>query len=98
MMELSLSSMYVSILVPNCHLFQHNSFQVNHLGPMLLTFELLPLLLDTAASSGDRRIIFVSSAGHSFAQPFDANRLNLEESDYGRFSAYNNSKLYNVLQ
>ena len=72
------------------------AFQVNHLGPMLLTFELLPLLLDTAASSGDGRIVFVSSYGHYYAQPFDVNRLNQEENEYKRLSAYNNSKLYNV--
>ena len=63
---------------------------------MLLTLELLPLLLDTAASSGDGRIILVSSLGHTMAQSFDASRLNREEGDYGRLSAYNNSKLYNV--
>jgi NAD(P)-dependent dehydrogenase (short-subunit alcohol dehydrogenase family) len=63
---------------------------------MLLTLELLPLFLETAASSGDGRIVFVSSRGHAMAQSFDASRLNLEEDDYARFQAYNNSKLYNV--
>ena len=63
---------------------------------MLLTLELLPLLLDAAGSSGDGRIVFVTSTGHRYAQPFDANRLNREENDYKRLAAYNNSKLYNV--
>ena len=71
-------------------------FQVNHLGHMLLTLELLPLLLDTAASSGDGRIIFVSSMLHFYAQHFDVGKLSPEEQDYSRFAAYNNSKLYNV--
>ena len=63
---------------------------------MLLTLELLPLLLDTAAESGDGRIVFVSSSGHYMADPFDANRLNRTEDDYGRLKAYSNTKLYNV--
>ena len=63
---------------------------------MLLTLELLPLLLDTAAESGDGRIIFVSSYGHFFADPFDANRLNRTEDDYSRIKEYSNTKLYNV--
>lgn len=63
---------------------------------MLLTLELLPLVLDTAASTGDGRIIFVSSYGHYLAQAFNANTLNREERDYSRLSMYNNTKLYNV--
>ena len=69
---------------------------MNHLGPLLLTLELLPLILDTAASTGDGRIVFVSSAGHSLAAPFDVTKLSLTEEQYGRLQAYNNSKLYTV--
>ena len=70
---------------------------MNHLGHMLLTLELLPLLLDTAASTGDGRIIFVSSSGHSsFAGPFDASKMNYPEDQYKRFQVYGNTKLYNV--
>ena len=69
---------------------------MNHLGPLLLTLELLPLILDTAATTGDGRIVFVSSMGHSLAAPFDVTKLNLTEEQYGRMKAYGNSKLCNV--
>lgn len=63
---------------------------------MLLTLELLPLILDTAASSGDGRVVFVSSAGHSTAPSFDVSKLDTTEAEYGRLEAYNRSKLYTV--
>ena len=63
---------------------------------MLLTLELLPLVLDTAASTGDGRIVFVSSVGHTNAPPFDVTKLSLTEEQYGRMKAYFDSKLYNV--
>ena len=63
---------------------------------MLLTLELLPLILDTADASGDGRIVFVSSTGHTMAPAFDVGKLNLTEEQYGRMLAYNNSKLFNV--
>ena len=63
---------------------------------MLLTLELLPVLLDTAAADGDVRIINVSSSAHYLAQPFDPEQLNKSEQEYRRFSGYSNSKLQNV--
>ena len=64
---------------------------------MQLTLELLPLLLDTAASTGDGRIVFVGSAAHSlFAGPFDVSKMNRPENEYKRFEVYGDSKLYNV--
>ena len=63
---------------------------------MLFTLELLPILLDTAASSGDVRIVFVSSAAHVYADPFNADQLNKTEEQAGRLKMYSNSKLYNV--
>ena len=71
-------------------------FQVNHLGPTLLTLELLPLLLDTAAASGDGRILFLSSSGHALAPPFDVDKLDKSEAESKRFKDYNTSKLCNV--
>ena len=69
--------------------------QVNHLCPLLLTLELLPLLLHTAAASGDGRIIFVSSQGHFSANPFNPDALS--EVGTALFNkGYCNSKLYNV--
>lgn len=71
-------------------------YQVNHLSHMLLTLELLPPLLDTATSSGDGRVVFVSSSGHYNATPFDSSELNPTEEEYQRIKGYNDTKLYNV--
>ena len=69
-------------------------FQVNYLGHFLLTLELLPIILDTATSTGDCRIVIVSSSGF-FSGQFVPDNMNAEQS-YGRIASYNNSKLYNV--
>ncbi len=69
---------------------------MNHLSPMLLTLELLPLLLDTADSTGDARILFVSSYAQYLAAPFDVSKLNPTEQQYKRMQAYSDTKLYNV--
>ena len=69
---------------------------------MLLTLELLPLMLDTAASpagEGDVRIIFVSSGLHYRAADFNAEKVlvsNLKEEEYDRLGTYSITKLYNV--
>ena len=69
--------------------------QINHLGHFLLTLELLPIITETAAASGDCRIVFVSSEAHARWGVFDPDNMNGEQS-YGRFKFYGNSKLYNV--
>lgn len=64
---------------------------------MLLTLELLPILLETAASSGEARIVLVSSKASSMASPFQVDKLVVEEeADYDRLKTYPNTKLYNV--
>ncbi len=67
------------------------------MSPFLLTLELLPNVIETASSSGDGRILFVSSLGH---KPFWAGEVNFDsinsEELYGRNKAYGCSKLYNV--
>jgi NAD(P)-dependent dehydrogenase (short-subunit alcohol dehydrogenase family) len=67
------------------------TFAVNHLGYFLLTNLLVGLL----KKSSPARIVNVSSAAHAVGRiDFD----NLQgEKKYGRFSAYANSKLANVL-
>ena len=73
--------------------------QVNHLSHFLLTLELLPIILETASTSGDGRIVFVSSTLHNSADWNPTAPLNLSQQEYDSFSrlkAYNNSKLYNV--
>ena len=67
---------------------------MNHLSHLLLTLELLPIMLDTASSTGDGRIVIVSSDGHKWGQ---LNPDNLEgQLSYSGFKFYCNSKLYNV--
>ena len=69
-------------------------FQVNHLSHFLLTFELLPILLDTAHSCADCRIVIVSSSAHKMGR-LDPENMNGETS-YGIYKFYGHSKLYNV--
>ena len=75
-------------------LLHTHSTKVNHLSHFLLTLELLPSLLETASSTGDGRIIFVSAGAHRWGT-FNPENMNGEQS-YGRGYFYANSKLYNV--
>ena len=70
-------------------------FQINHLSHFLLTLELLPIMLDTAESCKDCRIVIVSSTAHK-SGVFDPRNLNGEVS-FARLKFYSNSKLYNVM-
>ena len=54
-------------------------FQVNHLSHMLLTLELLPIIQDTARSTGDGRIVFISSVAHD-SGVFDPDNLEGQQS------------------
>ncbi len=71
--------------------------QVNHLYPFLLTLELLPIVLETASTSGDGRILFVASSGHmrSVTGPVNFETID-SDLDYGRLKSYGRTKLYNV--
>ena len=69
-------------------------FQVNHLSHFLLTLELLPVMVDTAATSKDGRVVFVSSRLHARGA-FMPGNMNAEV-EYSRTRFYGNSKLYNV--
>jgi NAD(P)-dependent dehydrogenase (short-subunit alcohol dehydrogenase family) len=66
-------------------------FATNHLGHFALTLRLLPLLTQRAGS----RVVCVSSLAHRGAR-FDPENLQGERS-YGAWSAYNASKLANLL-
>ena len=68
--------------------------QVNYLGHFLLTLELLPVIMETARSHGDVRIVNVSSAAHKWGT-LNPSNMNGEAS-YSRWSFYGNSKLYIV--
>lgn len=69
-----------------------STFGVNHLGTFLLTQELLPLLKESAPS----RVVVLSSALH-YRGKMDWDDLQYERRKYSGTSAYNQSKLANVL-
>lgn len=70
--------------------------QVNHLSPLLLTLELLPVVLETASGSGDGRIVFMSSKAHEYAT-WNPETMNApDEQHYDRIKVYGVTKLYNV--
>lgn len=73
-------------------------FAGNHLGPFVLTHELLPLLRQAAATAapGDVRIIGVSSSASDLSQGFDWNDLQMLE-NHQSSPAYCNAKLANIL-
>ena len=91
------------IIIIRCKLLKHaaltedgheTQFQVNHLSHLLLTLELLPIMLDTASSTGDGRIVNLTSYVHSSGV---VNPENMDgQKTYGRYMFYCNSKLYNV--
>ncbi|GMT36642.1 hypothetical protein PFISCL1PPCAC_27939, partial [Pristionchus fissidentatus] len=68
------------------------TWQTNHLGPFLLTQLLLPLVEN--AKKG--RIVIVSSALHAKSPVIDLATID-SESVYGPYSAYNKSKLANLM-
>ncbi|EXJ76258.1 uncharacterized protein A1O5_00766 [Cladophialophora psammophila CBS 110553] len=78
-------------------------FQTNYLSHWLLTFHLLPLLLETSRQSpmGTVRIVNVSSDGHLiFGAPsgIDFNDINQTQTGKGGpWSRYGSSKLANIL-
>ena len=67
------------------------TFALNHLAPFLLTSLLLGKLQDSAPA----RVVTVSSGAHAGAR-LDLANLQLEQ-DYGKWRAYSNSKLANIL-
>jgi len=75
----------------------HNqTLQINHLGPFLLTSELLPLLLE-----GKSRVVNLSSmAGEDKSNPINLDEV-LEDLDWGKktgsLEQYNWSKMFNTL-
>ena len=53
-------------------------------------------MLDTASSTGDGRIVFISSKAHEYAR-WDPDKMNAEEEqNYDRIRIYGVTKLYNV--
>lgn len=68
------------------------TFQINHLGPFLLT----RLLLDRVVASAPARIVNVSSGAHKASRGLDFDDLDRQRRRYRGMAAYNDSKLCNV--
>ncbi|NJL91406.1 MAG: SDR family NAD(P)-dependent oxidoreductase [Coleofasciculaceae cyanobacterium SM2_1_6] len=66
-------------------------FGTNHLGHFALTGQLLPLVLST----GDSRIVNVSSAAHTMGN-IDFDDLSWQKRRYAKWKAYGDSKLANL--
>lgn len=73
-------------------------FAGNHLGPFVLTNELMPLLRAAAARSapGAVRVVSVSSSASDLSQGFDWNDIQMME-NHQSSPAYCNAKLANIL-
>ncbi|ORY38531.1 NAD(P)-binding protein [Rhizoclosmatium globosum] len=70
----------------------------NHLGPFYLTSLLLPIIKETATSSGTARIVNLSSAAHSYTYKLGIDFENINNAEkYSAWSAYGQSKLANIL-
>ncbi len=72
------------------------SLSVNHLGPALLTWHLLPLLRQVGTAQRPARLVFVSSVAHHRGRINWAD-LGLREHFADGYPAYAQSKLANVL-
>jgi NAD(P)-dependent dehydrogenase (short-subunit alcohol dehydrogenase family) len=68
----------------------------NHFGHFLLTHLLLDVLKSTAATTGDARVITVSSRAHERGH-IDFDDINWNKRSYSRFDSYAQSKLANVV-
>jgi len=68
------------------------NLQVNHLSPMLMTLELIPLL----DASGNARIVNTSSGAHR-RNIFDLDDPEWRNKEYDGIATYSQSKLFNIL-
>jgi NAD(P)-dependent dehydrogenase (short-subunit alcohol dehydrogenase family) len=68
------------------------NLQVNHLSPMMLTLELMPLLVE----SGTGRIVNTSSGAHR-RNIFDMEDMEWRRKPYNGIATYSQSKLFNIL-
>jgi NAD(P)-dependent dehydrogenase (short-subunit alcohol dehydrogenase family) len=70
-----------------------STFQINHLGPFLLT----NLMHDTLRASGPARVVNVASDAHKMVKGLDLDDLDRAHHRYRGFKAYGTSKLMNIL-
>ena len=71
-------------------------FATNHLGHFALTTALLPALLQSAAHTGDARVVCLSSAGHKIAG-VDFDDIHYQRREYNKWNAYGQAKSANAL-
>jgi NAD(P)-dependent dehydrogenase (short-subunit alcohol dehydrogenase family) len=71
-------------------------FATNHLGHFVLTTALLPALIKAADSTGDARVVALSSAGHKMGA-VDFADIHFERRDYNKWTAYGQAKSANAL-
>jgi NAD(P)-dependent dehydrogenase (short-subunit alcohol dehydrogenase family) len=71
-------------------------FATNHLGHFVLTTALLPALLKASSSTGDARVVALSSSGHKMGG-VDFEDIHFERRDYNKWMAYGQAKSANAL-
>jgi NAD(P)-dependent dehydrogenase (short-subunit alcohol dehydrogenase family) len=71
-------------------------FATNHLGHFALTTALLPALLQAGATTGDARVVCLSSTGHKIAG-VDFDDIHFERRNYNKWHAYGQAKSANAL-
>ena len=71
-------------------------FATNHMGHFALTTALLPALLKAVASTGDARVVCLSSSGHKIAG-VDFDDIHYERREYNKWNAYGQAKSANAL-
>lgn len=71
-------------------------FATNHLGHFELTTKLLPALLQAGATTGDARVVCLSSTGHKICG-VDFDDIHFERRDYNKWKAYGQAKSANAL-
>jgi NAD(P)-dependent dehydrogenase (short-subunit alcohol dehydrogenase family) len=71
-------------------------FGVDHLGHFALTTQMLPQLLTAASSTGEARVVTVSSEAHR-EWGIDLSDINFERRGYDTFLAYGAAKSANIL-
>lgn len=73
-----------------------SQFATNHLGHFALTTALLPALLKAGATTGDARVVCLSSTGHKICG-VDFDDIHFERREYNKWKAYGQAKSANAM-
>lgn len=71
-------------------------FATNHLGHFELTTKLLPALLQAGETTGDARVVCLSSTGHKICG-VDFDDIQFEHREYNKWKAYGQAKSANAM-